>query len=59
MRRILVSVGLAVMLLGLAAHLKGYSRHFQANTIRDRRVLSVFTVGILVLEEIERRRQFA
>ncbi len=35
----------ATWLAGLAAKAKGWGRHFQANTVKDRAVLSVFFIG--------------
>ena len=40
---------LAVVIAGLSAEDAALKRHFQANTTRSRRVLSVFTLGTLVL----------
>ena len=40
---------LAIVLVGLAAEEAGLSRQFQANTVRHRRVFSLFTLGNLVL----------
>jgi hypothetical protein len=39
----------AVVMIGLAAERAHMARHFQANTVRNRRVLSAFTLGRLVL----------
>jgi hypothetical protein len=40
----------ATWLAGLAAKAKGWARHFQANTVKDRAVLSVFFLGRRVLK---------
>lgn len=40
---------LAIVLVGLAADEAGLARQFQANTVRHRRVFSLFTLGNLVL----------
>ena len=40
----------ATWLAGLAAKAKGWTRHFQANTVKDRPVLSVFFLGRRVLK---------
>ena len=44
----------AYLLIGKAAYIKGYYKHFQANTIRNRRVLSYFYLGV----EIARHTRF-
>ncbi|HZS37634.1 MAG TPA: IS4 family transposase [Polyangia bacterium] len=47
----------AVMLLGQAAEAAGCARFLQANSIRNRRVLSFFRVGELILNEYAARRK--
>ena len=49
---------LVLWLTGLAARLKGWARHFQANTITDRTVLSMGFLGkeVLNTERFEIRR---
>lgn len=41
-----------VVMAGLAAERNHLARHFQANTVRNRRVLSVFQLGRLVLNHL-------
>jgi len=45
---------IAYLLIGKAAYIKGYYKQFQANTIRNRRVLSYFCLGA----EIARHNRF-
>ena len=40
---------LATWLVGMVAKTKGWARHFQANTVKDREVLSIFFLGRRVL----------
>jgi hypothetical protein len=42
----------ATWLVGLAAKAKGWMRHFQANTVKNRAVLSVFFLGRRVLKSV-------
>jgi hypothetical protein len=42
---------LAMVLLGLAGQRRGLDRHFQANTVRNRPVLSTFVLGTLIADE--------
>lgn len=41
---------LALLLIGKAAYIKGYYKDFQANTIKNRRVLSFFYLGKEILD---------
>lgn len=47
---------LALLLVGLAAEQQGLHRDYQANTLRDRRVLSLFKLGMLILAPATRPR---
>lgn len=53
---LLVSIAsLVTLLVGLAAEQDGLSRHFQANTVRNRRVLSLVALGRAVLATYRER----
>lgn len=41
----------AVLIVGTAAEQQGFTRHYQANTVRNRRVLSVFFLGKTVMAD--------
>ena len=45
----------AAWLAGLAAKAKGWARHYQANTVKNRAVLSVFFLGRRVLKSTRHR----
>ncbi len=45
----------ATWLAGLAAKAKGWARHYQANTLKNRAVLSVFFLGRRVLKSTRHR----
>ena len=47
---------LVVMLVGIAAEAAGMQKHYQANTIRKRRVLSLVALGRVVIRTVEKPR---
>lgn len=46
---------LVVVLVGIAAETAGIQKQFQANTIRNRRVLSLVTLGRAVIDAVDKR----